>query len=125
MKNYLYIFPCVLPCVSSFSQNNKHIVPTHINKSINICIIYTFRHIVIFRNILKQHNRSGFAYKLITGSSAGQIPSRQNSPPLVTLGLHGLFIGFRFNNSQYQRFCTAPLPKSLRISPPPISFAEK
>jgi len=33
------------------------------------------------------------------------IPSRQKSPPLVPLGLHGLFVGFRTINPSVAFFC--------------------
>jgi hypothetical protein len=33
------------------------------------------------------------------------IPSRQKSPPLVPLGLHGLFVGFRTINPAVVFFC--------------------
>jgi hypothetical protein len=52
--------------------------------------------LVLSKKIIQiKKKQSGFAWKQITGSSAGQIPSRQKSPPLVPLGLHGLFVGLR------------------------------
>jgi len=39
------------------------------------------------------------------------IPSRQKSPPLVPLGLHSLFVGFRAINPQSKKSTIQPFPK--------------
>ena len=70
----------------------------------------------------KKNSSQASPVKLYRSAPKGKIPSRQKSPPLVPLGLHGLFVGFRTIHPPVVFFCRTfcrIAKKTFALQPPP------